>query len=95
MNPDESILHAVFDASFAGYRPTSTGHELQYLENLRDIEGMQDLNTDSVTDMSNMFKDCTALKGTNAEYDASQKRASRWPTPPRATSPVKTRRAGD
>ena len=56
------IKHAVFDASFAKYRPTSTNSWFAYCDNLQDIEGIRNLNTEKVTDMSDMFIRCYALK---------------------------------
>ena len=55
------IKHAVFDASFAKYRPTSTNSWFAYCINLQDIEGIRNLNTENVTDMSWMFICCEAL----------------------------------
>ena len=55
------IKHAVFDASFAKYRPTSTNTWFEYCSNLQDIEGIQNLNTENVTDMNEMFYACYAL----------------------------------
>ena len=55
------IKHAVFDASFAKYRPTSTNSWFAYCDNLQDIEGIRNLNTEKVTDMSDMFIRCYAL----------------------------------
>ena len=57
----EYIKHAVFDASFAKYRPTSTNSWFAYCVNLQDIEGIRNLNTEKVTDMSDMFISCEAL----------------------------------
>ena len=55
------IKHAVFDASFSGYRPTSIRSWFEYCINLQDIEDIRNLNTEKVTDMSSMFKGCIAL----------------------------------
>ncbi|WP_311440078.1 BspA family leucine-rich repeat surface protein [Hoylesella buccalis] len=57
----EYIKHAVFDASFSGYRPTSIRSWFEYCINLQDIEDIRNLNTEKVTDMSSMFKGCIAL----------------------------------
>ena len=57
----ENVMHAVFDASFAKYRPTSTNSWFAYCINLQDIEGIRNLNTEKVTDMSSMFSGCEAL----------------------------------
>ncbi|KXB36108.1 hypothetical protein HMPREF1870_02791, partial [Bacteroidales bacterium KA00344] len=60
-NPQKNIKHAVFDTSFSGYRPSSTNSWFAYCINLQDIEGIQNLNTENVTDMNWMFASCYAL----------------------------------
>ena len=52
---------AVIDASFADYRPTSTAYWFQKCSSLTSITGMENLKTDSVTNMNNMFSSCSAL----------------------------------
>ena len=59
--PQGNIKHVVFDASFSRYRPSSTESWFAYCINLQDIEGIQNLNTENVTDMGSMFYDCKAL----------------------------------
>ena len=59
--PQENIKHVVFDASFAKYRPTSTSYWFSSCINLQDIEGIRNLNTERVYDMSFMFSNCYAL----------------------------------
>ena len=61
-NPQENIKHVVFDASFSGYRPTSTHKWFAYCVYLQDIVGIRNLNTEKVTNMSNMFGYCHTLK---------------------------------
>ena len=51
----------MFDASFANARPTSCYAWFQNFENLKQIAGIENLNTANVTDMSNMFKNCSNL----------------------------------
>ena len=60
-HPQEGILHAVFDASFADYRPTSTRYWFQYCKKLQDIKDIRNLNTANVTDMRDMFYSCRSL----------------------------------
>ena len=60
-SPQAGILHAVFDASFADYRPTSTRHWFQYCKKLQDIKDIRNLNTANVTDMGRMFAGCDSL----------------------------------
>ena len=52
---------AVFDASFADYRPTSTAYWFMRCLKLEAIMGMENLNTSNVTDMGSMFYECSAL----------------------------------
>ena len=59
--PQKNIKHVVFDTSFSGYRPTSTYFWFNYCVNLQNIEGIQNLNTEKVTNMSMMFSGCEAL----------------------------------
>ena len=57
----ENIKHVVFDVSFSKYRPTSTLSWFKYCINLQDIKGIQNLNTEKVTNMWDMFCGCKAL----------------------------------
>ncbi|MFQ7114230.1 BspA family leucine-rich repeat surface protein [Hallella bergensis] len=59
--PQKNVMHVVFDASFSGYRPTSTHWWFKWCIKLQDIKGIRNLNTEKVTDMSGMFRDCRAL----------------------------------
>ena len=54
----KNITTAVFDASFEDYKPTSTAYWFYECQNLTTISGIEKLNTDNVTDMSNMFNNC-------------------------------------
>ena len=60
-NGDTTTTKAVFDASFANFRPTSTTSWFEEFKALTAIEGLQDLNTSEVKDMSGMFAGCAAL----------------------------------
>ena len=58
----ESITtRVVFDASFRDFRPTTTARWFLNLRALKQIEGLEYLNTQNVTDMSSMFSDCRTL----------------------------------
>ena len=57
----EGITTVVFDASFAAYSPTTTFSWFSGCGNLSTIEGMSNLKTDEVTDMSYMFNGCSSL----------------------------------
>ena len=52
---------AVFDASFADYRPTSTAHWFRNCIALSTIIGIENLKTDDVTNMECMFWQCPGL----------------------------------
>ena len=54
----ETVL---FDASVADARPTSTEKWFMDFPNLATINGLEDLNTEDVTDMSFMFYNCPNL----------------------------------
>ena len=60
-NFNTTTTKAVFDDSFANFRPTSTAQWLQSLRSLINIEGLQNLNTSEVTDMHGMFAACSGL----------------------------------
>ena len=57
----EDINKVVFDASFANARPTSCCKWFDECKNLTDIEGIENLNTEKVTNMGSMFSYCFAL----------------------------------
>ena len=56
-----TIVHIVFDKSFRTYTPTSLYSFFGNLTNLETITGLEYLNTEKVTDMSDMFSNCSAL----------------------------------
>ena len=55
------VKKAVFDPSFAGYRPTTTAYWFYTCAWMESIEGLQYLNTEEVTNMTYMFSHCEAL----------------------------------
>lgn len=74
----EDIKHVVFDASFSGYHPTSTSSWFAHSINLQDIDGIRNLNTENVTDMSWMFSDCKALTSLDLSKFNTQNVAYMW-----------------
>ena len=56
-----NITKAVFDASFANARPTSCYLWFYDFGNLKQIEGIENLNTTNVTEMASMFYGCSQL----------------------------------
>ena len=57
----DEIKEVVFDASFADARPTSCYKWFWYCTNLATIEGIENLNTENVTNMYVMFCGCQNL----------------------------------
>ena len=57
----DEIKEVVFDASFADARPTSCYKWFWYCTNLATIEGIENLNTENVTNMGVMFCGCQKL----------------------------------
>ena len=55
------ITQVKFDKSFAGARPTTCYGWFKECLNLNSIEGLENLNTENVTSMANMFANCYAL----------------------------------
>ena len=56
-----TVTTAIFDASFANFRPTTTVIWFASCLNLTSINGLENLNTESVTNMANMFSNCENL----------------------------------
>ena len=62
------VMHVVFDPSFDNARPTSTVYWFSYMQNLEDIVGIKHLHTDKVTDMSQMFENCSKLTSLDVSH---------------------------
>jgi len=62
---DTTTARVVFDASFRDFRPTTTAKWFYCCEALKQIEGLEYLNTSEVKDMGYMFYDCKALTSLN------------------------------
>lgn len=60
--PSSIIKKVVFDASFSEARPTTCRGWFSSCSSLKTVEGLANLNTEAVTDMSSMFYYCTSLK---------------------------------
>ena len=58
---DSTTLRVVFDASFRDFRPTTTAMWFHRCGALKQIEGLEYLNTSEVKDMSGMFAYCNML----------------------------------
>ena len=57
----DNITNVVFDTSFAKARPMSCYHWFYECKKLKQIEGIEYLNTEEVTNMEGMFTNCQAL----------------------------------
>ena len=72
-NQSAKINKVVFDASFAKAKPTSCFDWFAGCENLNEIEGMEHLNTEEVTNMSSMFMNCSGLTSLDVSHFNTQK----------------------
>jgi surface protein len=59
---NKKVLKAVIDPSMKEAKMTSMSDMFSYCSQITSIEGLENLNTDNVTDMSLMFLFCTKLK---------------------------------
>ena len=62
---EDKVTKAVVDVSMSNATMTSMRNLFAYLENMTEIEGLNNLNTDAVKDMSYMFGYCDALTSLN------------------------------
>ncbi|MCR5454520.1 MAG: BspA family leucine-rich repeat surface protein, partial [Bacteroidales bacterium] len=83
--PLYNITKVIFDESVKNYRPTSCKNWFSYCDNLTEIVGLENLNTQNVTDMSGMFYRCISLSkidlshfNTNNVTDMSEMFAHCW-----------------
>ena len=56
-----NITQVVFDASFANARPTTCFKWFSSFSKLTQVKGVENLNTENVTNMGNMFAGCSSL----------------------------------
>ena len=69
---DSTTARVVFDASFRDFRPTTTAKWFYCCEALKQIEGLEYLNTSEVKDMSRMFWGCSALTSLDLKHFNTQ-----------------------
>ena len=69
----EEIKKVVFDPSFAGARPTSCYCWFEGCQDLTDIEGISNLNTEEVTITSAMFERCKQLTSLDISHFDTEK----------------------
>ena len=78
-SPNDVVTKVVFDASFKDFRPTTTKYWFYDLSALTTIEGLENLNTSEVTDMSGMFSGCSHLKDLNvSNFNTSKVTSMSW-----------------
>jgi surface protein len=63
-----NVTKVLFDASFAGARPTTTYSWFYRMLNLQSITGMSYLNTSEVTNMGFMFQSCNQLTSIDVSH---------------------------
>ena len=68
-----TVKSVVFDASFRDFRPTTTKKWFTYCVALTSITGMENLNTENVTDMSSMFYCCHSLTDIDLDHFNTEK----------------------
>ena len=68
-----TAARVVFDASFRDFRPTTTAKWFYNCKALKQIEGLEYLNTSKVKDMGYMFSGCEALTSLNLQNFNTQK----------------------
>ena len=62
------VERVVFHSSFANARPTSLENWFYYFLNLKEIDNIELLNTESVTSMSQMFGGCSGLTSLDVSH---------------------------
>ena len=68
----QNVKKVVFDESFVDFKPKITYHWFS-LQNLTSIEGMKNLDTSEVEDMSEMFYGCKLLETLDLSYFNTEK----------------------
>lgn len=70
--PDKTITTVIFNSSFAQARPKTTSYWFYYLDKLREIKGIEYLNTSNTVNMGDMFAGCSNLISLNcSNFDTS------------------------
>lgn len=62
------ITKVVFDKSYANVYPSTTASWFGDMKNLKEIVGIENLNTSEITSMNGMFYNCTSLKSINLNH---------------------------
>ena len=69
---NNTTTRVVFDASFRDFRPTTTVRGFFYYRALKQIEGLEYLNTSDVKNMGEMFRDCSGLTSLDLSHFNTQ-----------------------
>ena len=69
---ESTTTRVVFDVSFRDFRPTTTARWFYNYDELKQIEGLEFLNTSEVKDMSWMFSDCSGLTSLDLSHFNTQ-----------------------
>ena len=69
---NSTTTRVVFDASFRDFRPTTTARWFYNCDELKQIEGLEYLNTQNVTDMNGMFSGCSGLTSLDLSHFNTQ-----------------------
>ena len=64
----EAVTKVVIDPSYADARPTSIAYWFSDYSAMTEIEGMEYFNTSEVTNMSNLFEDCSSLESIDLSH---------------------------
>ena len=75
---DSLTARVVFDASFRDFRPTTTAVWFHNYRALKQIEGLEYLNTQNVTYMNGMFKGCSGLTSLDVSHFNTQNVTNMW-----------------
>ena len=67
------VNYVAFDPSFADARPTSTNSWFMGMQFLKSIAGMEYLKTSEVTDMGDMFLNCSSLSSIDVSHFNTEK----------------------
>ena len=75
---DSTTTRVVFDASFRDFRPTTTAMWFYRCEVLKQIEGLEFLNTSEVKDMGGMFSYCYSLTSLDLSHFNTRNVTDMW-----------------
>ena len=74
----KDVIKVVIDSSMKEYKPTNLANFFSEMENLTKIDGLDNLNTSNVTDMSWMFYGCHSLTSLDLSKFNTSNVTSMW-----------------